>query len=226
MSKRLVGIFGGSFDPPTLAHEKVGELFVKELHLDELIYVVTKQNPLKAHNTVGSSEHRYNMLKMMITGHDKLSVCNIEIEPDMELGDNGRYVICEEENPSYAWNTLKALQMCSPKDELIFLGGSDILTKFYQWHNAEKMIEEFKLGIAIRPPHTKASTISPLREEHRNRVTIIESDSMPDISSTDVRTFFENGDFERARQLMRPDLYEYVLNNGIYRIPQRGSLLA
>ncbi len=39
---------------------------------------------------------------------------------------------------------------------------------------------------------------------------------MPDISSTDVRSFFELKEYDRAKSLMREDIYEYALNNQLY----------
>ena len=220
MNKRRIGILGGSFDPPTLAPERLGEIFLKELGLDEVRYVVARQNPLKIKQAVGSADHRMKMLMMMIQGHEKFSVSDLEIQPEYVHNYYGKLVKCDEANPSYAYNTMKMFEMCEPHSELIFLGGSDILKKFYQWHKAEHFIKEFKLAIAIRPPHSKASTISPIKENDRKNITIVERDTMPDMSSTDARSFFEKGDLERARQLMRPDLFDYVVKNKLYHIPQ------
>lgn len=220
MNNRRVGILGGSFDPPTLAHEKLGEIFLKELELDEVRYVVARQNPLKINKATGTTDNRMEMLRMMIQGHEKFSVCDVEIQPEYVHGDYGKLNKCDEAPPSYAYNTMKMFEMCEPHSEFIFLGGSDILTKFYQWYKAEHFIKEFKFAIAIRPPHTKTSTINPIKENDRKNITIVERDTMPDISSTDARSFFEKGDLERARQLMRPDLFDYVVKNKLYHIPQ------
>jgi nicotinate-nucleotide adenylyltransferase len=210
MNNRRIGILGGSFDPPTLAHEKLGEIFIQELGLDEVRYVVARQNPLKVNKATGTADNRMDMLKMMIQGHEKFSVSDAEIQ--------------DETTPSYAYNTMKMFELCEPHSEFIFLGGSDILTKFYQWYKAEQFIKEFKFAIAIRPPHNKTTTISRIKESDRKNITIVEQDSMPDISSTDVRTFFEDGDLERARQLMRPDLFDYIVDNKLYKIPQAPSV--
>jgi len=220
MNKRRVGILGGSFDPPTLAHEKVGEIFLEELGLDEVRFVVARQNPLKAHEAIGTTNHRFQMLVQMIQKHDKFAVSDVEIQPDWVYDENGKLVVSDEINLSYTYNTLKMFQIFEPHTEFIFLGGSDILTKFYQWHKAEHFMNEFKMAIAIRPPHSKSSTLSPIKENDRKNIIIVERDSMPHISSTDVRSFLESGDLERARLLMRPDLFDYVVKNNLYKIPQ------
>ena len=223
MNNRRIGILGGSFDPPTLAHEKLGEIFIQELGLDEVRYVVARQNPLKPNKAIVTADNRMEMLKLMIQGHEKFSISDVEIQPEYVHGNFGKLHKCDEVSPSYAYNTMKMFRMCEPHSEFIFLGGSDILTKFYQWHKAEHFIKEFKFAIAIRPPHSRVSTISRIKESDRKNITIVEQDSMPDISSTDVRTFFEDGDLERARQLMRPDLFDYIVDNKLYKIPQQAT---
>lgn len=219
MENRRVGILGGSFDPPTLAHEQLGQVFVEALGLDEVRYVVARQNPLKVNKAIGGTDHRWHMLLLMIQQHEKFSASDIEISAD-QIYQSGGFVDSGEETPSFAYNTLKAFEMFEPHTEFIFLGGSDILRHFYRWHKAENLITEFKLGIAVRPPHSVASTISPIKEEHRKNVMIFERPPMPDMSSTDVRTFFENGKPESAQHLMRPEVFEYVMDNKIYQIPQ------
>jgi nicotinate-nucleotide adenylyltransferase len=221
MENKRVGILGGSFDPPTLAHEQLGKVFLEALNLDEVRYVLARQNPLKTHDAVGSTYHRWKMLMMMIDGHEKFSASNIEIQDEQIYGLEGKLVNCREPVPSYAYNTLKAFELMEPHTEFIFLGGSDILKNFYQWHQADHLIEEFKIGIAIRPPYSLTATISPVKEEHRSNVTIFDRPPMPDMSSTDIRSHFENFKIEHAKSLMRPDIFDYVVRNRIYEIPHR-----
>ena len=42
-----VGILGGSFDPPHLGHLHISKIALKKLKLNKLIWIITKQNPLK-----------------------------------------------------------------------------------------------------------------------------------------------------------------------------------
>ena len=219
MEKRRVGILGGSFDPPTLAHAKLGDVFLNALNLDEVRYVLARQNPLKSNYAVGTTKQRWTMLMKMVEGHPKYSASDIEIVDELVYDEKGRYVKTDDERPSYAYNTMKAFEMCEPHTEFFFLGGSDILRKFYNWHKAEKLIEEFKIGISVRPPHSVASTIAPVREEHRGQIILVE-DPMPDMSSTDVRSFFDSGLDERAKVLLNGEIYEYIVRQRVYENPQ------
>ncbi len=212
---RRIGILGGSFDPPTLAHEKVGRIFKDALCLDEVRYVPALQNPLKSRLSIDAS-HRVNMVKIMAKNHDCFSVSDVEIQPDYIQGDCGKLIKDTELNPSFAYETLKIFQLCEPTSKFIFLGGSDILTNFYKWHKAEAFINEFEIAIAIRPPHTKSTTISPIEERHRKNITIIERESMPDISSTDVRTFLSSGESDKAKTLLDQEVFDYIVANNLY----------
>jgi nicotinate-nucleotide adenylyltransferase len=214
---RRIGIFGGSFDPPTLAHELVGEIFLQEFNLDEIRYVPARQNPLKVMQTWASASARWDMIQLMIEGHNGYSASNLEISPPLIYSDGDYVEDLSEDEPSYAYNTLHAFKLTEPRSDFIFLGGSDILRDFYKWHKAEEIIEEFHLGIAIRPPHSHTSTISPIRDEHRKHVTIVSRKNMPNISSTDVRSFLERGLVDDARLLLKPSIFEYIMDNHLYK---------
>jgi len=217
MRIKRVGILGGSFDPPTLAHEEVGEIFLEGLDLDEVRYIPARQNPLKTVRAWAAPSARWDMVNLMIAGHERYSSSNLEISPELVYDHHDRYVEDPtDETPSYTYYTLQAFRMLEPHTELIFLGGSDILRHFYKWYKAEQIIKEFHLGIAIRPPHSVASTIAPIREEHRKFVTILEQHHMPDISSTDVRSFLESGQIDRAKVLLKPSVFEYIMDNRLY----------
>lgn len=216
MENRRVGVLGGSFDPPTYAHIKLGEVFLDALQLDEIRYVLARHNPLKSHLAVGTIKQRWDMLLMMIAGYEKMSASNIEITDNLVYDDHGKLVVDEEKVPSFAYNTLKAFQMFEPHTEFIFLGGSDILKGFYKWHKAEHLIKEFKIGIAVRPPHSATSTLAPLKVADRASVLVFARPPMPDVASTDVRSFFHDGLLDRAKALMQQDIFEYVMDNQIY----------
>ena len=216
MITKRVGILGGSYDPPTIAHKHLGLQFVEKLGLDEVRYVLARQNPLK-HHFFASPEHRWEMLRMMIADEPKLSITNFEISHEYIYAGDDKFERSSHEEPqSYTWHTMMAFKMVEPHAEFIMLGGSDILTRFYQWYKAEALIENFKFAISVRPPHSVASTISPIEEKHRKNVTILEGLQMPDMSSTDVRTFFQTGQLEKAQMLLQPDIYEYALKHQLY----------
>ena len=44
---RKIGILGGTFDPPHEGHLNISMIAIKKLKLDKIIWLITKQNPLK-----------------------------------------------------------------------------------------------------------------------------------------------------------------------------------
>ena len=45
--KKKIGILGGTFDPPHEGHLNISKIAIKKLKLDKIIWIITKQNPLK-----------------------------------------------------------------------------------------------------------------------------------------------------------------------------------
>lgn len=79
MIKKLkAGIFGGSFNPPHLAHQLIAQKALDELGIDLLIILPTYQNPLK-NISPSSSELRLNWCKK-IFDDKKMLVSSYEID--------------------------------------------------------------------------------------------------------------------------------------------------
>ena len=54
----VVGLFGGSFNPPHQGHALVAEIAIKRLRLDQLWWMVTPGNPLKSRNQLAPLAER------------------------------------------------------------------------------------------------------------------------------------------------------------------------
>ena len=46
-SKKAIGIFGGSFDPPHRGHIEISKISLKKIKLKKIYWIVTKKNPFK-----------------------------------------------------------------------------------------------------------------------------------------------------------------------------------
>ena len=46
-SKKAIGIFGGSFDPPHRGHIEISKISLKKIKLKKIYWIITKKNPFK-----------------------------------------------------------------------------------------------------------------------------------------------------------------------------------
>lgn len=64
----VVGLFGGSFNPPHAGHALVAEIALRRLGLDQLWWMVTPGNPLKSRSELASLEDRIAACEKLV--HD------------------------------------------------------------------------------------------------------------------------------------------------------------
>ena len=68
-----IGILGGTFDPPHIGHLHISKIALKKLRLDAVIWVITKQNPLKQKPYL-STKTRMSLSKGMTKSQKKIFV--------------------------------------------------------------------------------------------------------------------------------------------------------
>ena len=93
---RMVGLFGGSFDPVHHGHLIVGQVAAEMLGLDSLRFVPAREQPFKRGRPRGASpEHRAAMLDLAVARRPGLEVERAELD---------------RPGPSYTVDTLRALR--------------------------------------------------------------------------------------------------------------------
>jgi nicotinate-nucleotide adenylyltransferase len=121
-------IFGGSFDPPHLCHEKIASLCIEELKLDKLFVVPTFLSPFK-NSFAASPDVRHGWLREIFKERTDIEVLDIEIRKKRAV-----YMI------ETATEITKILgkQSC---DKIYLIIGSDNLVDLRKWHRYEELIE-------------------------------------------------------------------------------------
>ena len=130
------GIFGGTFNPPHIAHSIVAENVRQQLNLDKIIFIPSGNPPLK--NSI-PAEHRLAMAKLAFGNNKNFEVSEIEIDrPDKK---------------SFTVNTLQMLQKKYINDqvELFLIVGIDNLIDFPKWKEPEKLFELSEVVVINRP---------------------------------------------------------------------------
>ena len=80
MSKKRIGIYGGTFDPIHLGHIKVAMAARLRFHLEKVIFVAARCPPHKSINDISYSEHRYAMVELAIKDIPCFESSRIELE--------------------------------------------------------------------------------------------------------------------------------------------------
>ncbi|MBU1912785.1 MAG: nicotinate-nucleotide adenylyltransferase [Candidatus Omnitrophica bacterium] len=186
-----IGILGGTFDPVHNGHMYLAEKICKKLSLDKLIFIPTYIPPHKKGVKVTQARHRYNMLKLAVSGSKifKLS--------DMEIKRKGR---------SYSVETLRRLsRRYGRKAEFFFITGSDSLRELDKWKNLEEILKLCKFVVVERPGFKAKKLPAGL---------IYLKVNAKDISATEIRNRIKTG---RHPAGLMPRMAEcYIHRNKLY----------
>mgnify|MGYP001236914499 FL=1 len=120
-----VGLFFGSFNPIHQGHLIIGQFILNQASLDEVWFVVSPQNPLKAPKDLYDGEDRLKMVKLAVEGNPNFKASDIEFNMP---------------RPSYTSSTLKELQKKHPKIEFTLIMGTDNLQHFDKWKDFEDIL--------------------------------------------------------------------------------------
>jgi nicotinate-nucleotide adenylyltransferase len=141
-------LYGGSFDPPHIAHVQVPRAAMECLQFDRVLYVPAFQSPLKE-TTPTSAHHRIAMLELALAACPWADISTIEI-------DKG--------GSSFTIDTIEAL--LGDYDELRLLVGADQWAQFNKWHRWEDIISMANPAImpreGIELSDTSVLQINPL----------------------------------------------------------------
>ena len=79
-STRQILVFGGTFDPPHLAHTRLAQLAAQQLECDEILFVPAAINPLKSERPDAGRDHRIAMLLLATADLPGARISAIELD--------------------------------------------------------------------------------------------------------------------------------------------------
>jgi len=137
MSKKRIGVFGGTFDPLHVGHLILAMEASDQLNLDQIFWVLTPDPPHKQGKKVASIEVRIRMVQAAIDNN-----------PDFAFS----YVDINRPGSHYVLDMMILLRNEFPNYELVFLMGGDSLHDLPQWHKPKEFIAVCdKIGVMCRP---------------------------------------------------------------------------
>ena len=195
-----LGVFGGTFDPPHLAHLLLAEQAREQLALDTVLWVPAGDPWRKAGRAVTAADDRAAMVELAIDGNPAFEVSRIEIERD---------------GPTYSDETLAALREERLDAELFLLLGADALEDLPNWHEPQRLIELATLGVAARGGgRPDDRTLDALLPGLSRRVAWIDLPRL-DISATELRRRAAEG--RSLRYSVPPAVEGYIREHKLYR---------
>lgn len=132
---RRIGVFGGAFDPPHVAHRALAEAALRQLALDELHIVPTGQAWHKA-RALTDAVHRLAMCRLAFAELPGVRVDTREID---------------RAGPSYTVDTLTALHDEQPEAALFLVVGADQWLAFRTWRRWAEILRLATVAVAHRP---------------------------------------------------------------------------
>lgn len=193
-----VGIFGGSFDPPHIAHLRVAEEVRENFNLDEVWFIPAGQPPHKQ-GTLFSFEDRLEMLKLSVKENPFFKVSDIE----------------RELRPSYTLNTLKILRDRHPDIRFFLLLGWDAFSEIESWYHYLEIPKYADFIIFSRGKGDWSNLFTQAKErvctlwgKELLKKTFFAVVSPLEISSTQIRALLKEG--RSIRYLVPEEVFFYI----------------
>ncbi len=180
-----IGLLGGSFDPAHEGHALITRQALKRFGLDEVWWLVTPGNPLKARGPAPLEDRMAHAKAVM--DHPHVRVTDLEAR----LGTR------------YTFATLAEMMSLYPGVRFVWLMGADNLATFHRWENWREIMALVPVAVIARPGQRISARLSPaarmfrrykLRAREATRIAdmpppawVFVNVPMSDLSSTRIR---------------------------------------
>ncbi len=198
----LIGIMGGTFNPPHMGHINAARAAMRELGLDKLIFIPDSVPPHKEISEFSpSAKERFEMTRLAA------------LEARAEVSD----IELRREGKSYTVDTLAMLSEIYPKDELWLIIGTDMFLSIEQWREPERLLSMAALAVVPRNDgdmEALSAHASMLYRKYGVQCRIIDTLAVT-ISSSDIRPNIKDEDF---RKYIPESVYNYIMKKGLYGV--------
>ena len=218
MTKEIVGILGGTFNPIHAGHLRAAEETLRHLNLSKILLVPSSVPVLKTKGIgkdfIAPAKDRAHWVELATRNNPKFQLCRIELQ---------------REGPSYTVDTLRTLSLQLKPSKLMFIIGSDAFRNFDSWYQPDEILSMANFAVLARPPEILKSlrnilpakfhsvckfskSESSARHQSGNVINLIEISGL-EISSTDIRRRLSQGYSVRG---LLPDLIREAIESSGY----------
>jgi nicotinate-nucleotide adenylyltransferase len=171
-----IGLFGGAFDPPHVAHVALVRAAVEQLELSQL-HVLPTGHAWHKVRALSAPEHRLAMARLAFG-----DIPGVVVD-DRELHRPG---------PTYTVDTLRELQAEHPGVQPVLVIGADQAAALPSWSDWEQIVKDAIISIAARKETTGTKGIFDLQSVPGARLAPLVLPDMP-VSATHIRSVIAAG---------------------------------
>ncbi len=196
-----IALYGGTFDPPHLAHLILAAEAQSQLALPRIFWLPAPQPPHKIGQVITPLQHRLAMLRGAIAGLPGFEISNVEMS---------------RPGPHYTVETLQMLRGQHPAADFALLIGGDSLRDFLLWRQPQTIVAACRfIGVMRRPGDS--IDLDALEEKlpgMGEKVRFVNAPQL-EISSSEIRRRVAVG--EHYRHYLPANVYEYIEAHRLYR---------
>ena len=214
MTRRRLGVLGGTFDPIHVGHLDAADAARRALDLSEVLFVPSHIPPHRPADPHASDAHRFAMVALAISGCPGYRVS------DLELRRGGN---------SYTADTLRSLHAAGWKaSQIFFILGADAFAEIATWYEFPAVLDAAHFAVIARPGTTleQATERTPaLAGRVRQPPTSLDSDQHTgivlvetltrDVSSTSIRALLTAG--QSIDHLVPSSVARHIAAHHLYR---------
>lgn len=200
-----IGLLGGAFDPPHVAHLALAQAALQQLGLSELLVLPTGHAWHKD-RSLSPAHHRVAMAQRAFAG-----LPNTRVDPRETL----------RAGPTYTFDTVRELEQEHPGAQLWLLLGQDQWQALTSWHEWQALVQRVQLAVAVRRglgAGGEAAGLSPaehpLPGQPPCRPTPLAMPLMS-VSATQIRQQVAQG--QALQGLVSPAVARYIDQHHLYR---------
>jgi len=199
---KIIGIFGGVFNPPHNFHFAIAQNILNEQpNFEKIIFVPTGNKYNKPQ--IIDAQHRYNMLKLVCDSNSQFEVSKFEIDSPLQ---------------PFTYQTLDYFRNLYKEHEIVFITGSDNIKSFETWKEPEYILNNYKLIVYERDYDNLNNIIqnNPFLSQHSKNILNANCNVTTNLNSSFIRDKISKG--KNVSYFIPNEIYKYILDNNLYNI--------
>jgi nicotinate-nucleotide adenylyltransferase len=201
-----LGIFGGTFDPPHIAHLILAQEALQQLALDRVLWVLTPVPPHKVGQLLTPLEQRLALLQAALGDDSGFELSRVDID---------------RPPPYFTVDTIGLLRRRYPQDQLVYLMGADSLFDLPYWRTPRQFVAVCdEIGVMPRPGKALDQESLELLESDipglAARLRLLEVAPI-EVASSAIRRRIAGG--QRYRYFLPEAVFRLIQEQGLYLEP-------